>query len=222
MTRIESEKMNRKDILPRIARLDREMASLKIVIKKRITEINEGAMESETDIYLQNEFPCSMINQNLKEFVKLVTLIAKTIASEERLHTLQNFVREKVEAFERMKPHNVEQDLREIEIKQKTVLLDKLQEILKYKLKTSTLNAKRNRLSSWQTEWDPGYIKSNASVREQSESSRLRKQKNYIKFNSEKPIANNSAVDSLSPKNDTAEGGFSNLYGGSISKSNSK
>lgn len=217
----DNEKANKNEVLPKISQLQREIASLKIVVKKRIEDDSKLHESSEADIYLQNEPSYSTINQNLKEFVKLSTMIAKTVANEERLMTLQNFVKEKVESFQKSKLQNVEADLRDKEIAQKEALIDKLQEILKYELKPSTLQAKRNRLSSWQTEWDPSAIKSTTSVVNHSESLKGREGDNLKhKFPLERSNYNKSAIDCMSPKTNIADSAAIRNYEINHAKSN--
>ena len=75
--------------------------------------------KNNTDIYLQNE-PCvTPANDNLKSFVKFTMLIAKTVSGEEQLEILQNFVRGKIRSFQEMELMSKEQELRELEKKEK-------------------------------------------------------------------------------------------------------
>ena len=101
-----------------MAKLEREVASLNIALKKGQEEY-EPIADKNTDIYLQTQPAKSIANDNLKIFVKLATLIAKTVASEEHLEILQNYVKEKVGAFERMALENIDPNIREKEADEK-------------------------------------------------------------------------------------------------------
>ena len=98
------------------------------------------------------------------------------------------------------------------------MLLDKLKEILNFKLKSNTLKVQRNRLNSWQTEWDPGVLKSSKTIVNRSDSTKFHKKKPLLRFQSDHPI-NQSALDPMSPKPSFAEGMFSSNYESKPAKS---
>ena len=159
VSKFDDQKINTQDIIPRIIRMDREIASLRVALKKGQHD-HIATYDKDTDIYLQNDPTASLANDSIRIFVKLVTLIAKTVANEEQLEILQKFVKEKNDAFDKMELQNIDPQTREKEAIEKAMLLTKLDEILNYKLKPFKIKVKRNRLNSWQTDFDPGIVKS--------------------------------------------------------------
>ena len=152
---------------------------------------------------MQNDPTASLANDSIRIFVKLVTLIAKTVANEEQLEILQKFVKEKNDAFDKMELQNIDPQTREKEAIEKAMLLTKLDEILNYKLKPFKIKVKRNRLNSWQTDFDPGIVKSWNSKIGRSDSTKINRYLNNI--HSEYPV-NKSAIDPMSPRRMVSDG----------------
>ena len=177
VSRFDAEKANTQEIIPRMVRMDREIASLRVALKKASHD-TVATYDKDTDIYLQNEPTSSLANDSIRIFVKLVTLIAKTVANEEQLEILQKFVKEKNEAFDKMELQNLDPQMREKEAIEKAMLLSKLEEILNYKLKPYKIKVKRNRLNSWQSDFDPGIVKSSKSNIGRSDSTKINR---YLK-----------------------------------------
>jgi hypothetical protein len=89
ISKVEKDKVNVQEYVPKMAKFERDMANLRVIAAKGADYMKTGQEVYKPDIFTINDATYSVVNDNMKSFLKVVYLMVKTTRDPKQIKALK-------------------------------------------------------------------------------------------------------------------------------------